>query len=170
MSWTKEHFTAHRKHLRTKGFWMVELPDLDPILIVVAAQKSFEIVSSSPSRWPILQLRWQMLKDPNRNISVRKAQPFQQKSSRDADTHLIRSPRLQAVSNVLLHQGKPLTGRFIDVLALLNLLEYPLRYFQGQHLLFEETIVRYETAQGSVGSLLFPKYGSQPQPQFAEGE
>ena len=82
---------------------MVELPDLDPVLIVVAAQKSFKIVSSSPSRWPILQLRWEMLKDPNRNISVGKAQPFQQKPPRDADTHFIRSPRLQAVSNVLLH-------------------------------------------------------------------
>ena len=116
---------------------MYELPDLDPVLIVVAAQKSFEIISSSPSRRPILQLRWQILKDPDGHISVSKAQPFQQKSPRDADTHLIRSPRLQAVSNVLLHQGKPLTGRFIDVLALLNLLEYPLHCFQGQHLVFE---------------------------------
>ena len=137
VSWTKEHFTAHRKHLLPKGHWMDEIPDLDPVLIVVAAQKSFEIVPSSPSRWPILQLRWQMLKDPNRNISVGKAQPFQQKSPRNANTHLIRSPRLQAVSNVLLHQGKPLTGRFIDVLALLNLLEYPLQRFLSQHLLFE---------------------------------
>ena len=82
---------------------MGKLPDLDPVLIVVAAQKRFEIVSSSPSRRPVLQLRWQMLKDPNRNISVGKAQPFQQESPRDANTHLIRPPRLQAVSNVLLH-------------------------------------------------------------------
>ena len=116
---------------------MYDSPDLDPVLVVVAAQKSFEIVSSSPSRWPILQLRWQILKDPNGHIAVGKAQPFQQKSPRDADTHLIGSPRLQAVSNVLLHQGKPLTGRFIDVLALLNLLEYPLHCFHGQHFLSE---------------------------------
>ena len=70
-----------------------------------------------------------MLKDPNRNVSIGKAQPLQQESSCYPNTHLIRSPRLQTVSSVLLDQGKALTGRFVNVSALLNFLEYPLHSF-----------------------------------------
>ena len=67
-----------------------------------------------------------MLKDPNGNISVGKAQPLKKEPPCDANTHLIRAPCLQTVSNVLLDQGKALTSRFVDVLALLNFFKYPL--------------------------------------------
>ena len=66
-----------------------------------------------------------MLQDPNRDVSVGKAQPLQQESPCHANAHLVRAPGLKTVSSVLLDQGKALTGRFVKVLPLLNLLEYP---------------------------------------------
>lgn len=68
-----------------------------------------------------------MLKNTNRNVSVGKAEPLQQKSPCYANAHLIRAPCLQSISGVLLDQGEALTGRFVDVLTLSNLFEYPLQ-------------------------------------------
>lgn len=66
-----------------------------------------------------------MFQDPNRDVSIGKTQPLQQKTPCDANAHLVRAPGLKTVSNVLLDQSKALTGRFVNVLALLNLLKYP---------------------------------------------
>lgn len=91
-----------------------------------------------------------MLEDANWNVSVRKAQPLQQESPRDPNTHLIRAPCLQAVSNVLLDQGKAFTGRFVNVLALLNLLEDPLYSFRSQHPFFEVRTSAMRLPEGTI--------------------
>jgi hypothetical protein len=56
---------------------------------------------------------------------MREAKPLEKETSRRTDTHLIRTPSLQAIFRKFFNIGKALRGGFVKVLALFNLLKEP---------------------------------------------
>ena len=102
-----------------------DLPDLDPVFVVAAAQQRLQVTSTLVGRRTIAKLRWQVLQDAQRNVTAGEAEPFEEESSCSSDTDFIRSPVVQSVAYELLNVPETFRGGLVEVLLGLNFLEDP---------------------------------------------
>lgn len=97
----KEHFSVDQRISTEKDCKSLDgerkkerkdLRDLDPVLVVITSQESFQIAPASPSWGSVLDIRRKILEYPNRYITIGEAQPFKQEASSCPDSMLIGAP------------------------------------------------------------------------------
>lgn len=100
----KEHFSVDQRISIEKGCKSLDgrkkerkkerqdLRDLDPVLVVITSQESFQIAPASPSWGSVLDIRRKILEYPNGYITIGEAQPFKQEASSCPDSMLIGAP------------------------------------------------------------------------------
>jgi hypothetical protein len=70
MSGSKEHLASVLLASDPVIEGLIDIPDLDPILVIVTTHQCLQLISALVRRRPVLNVRWQVLQQAERHITT----------------------------------------------------------------------------------------------------